>query len=483
MKEENVKKENLCGMNKEFETPADGMLYIEKRSWVPRFGGLRELIMNESDNIKYLILFKKREHLTRKMGIGREKQAWTDSQDMLRRNNPARVMPHPSQHYDVTKELELRRYRTGFKDSWGLITTTWLPTFMNFGRCRITGSIRQTSIAKSGNAMEGIDIDALTIEQYFMLTKGNQAPSMVKTSIRGIEEMTIAEYLEYKATMKRQCARSGFKEASYNSVYEESVAEKYQHYADDAKIDLYYELPPLLPCNSRGRRRSNESHALPNTPKELILGSFTLPCSIGSFNFFVMADPRASVNVMPKLMFEYLKLADLKKTDMLVEMADMTKNTPLSIVENVLVKIDKFLFSSDFVIIDMLKSNNVTMILGRPFLATIHAEIDESYKEVVYEMTNDGKPWEIETMKATDTKQHELLPQEKGYIGVNHFHNGKKIRAHIGLPVIALFIRCHVMEEWPIDRILKDYWIDKFNEEHGDMEGIDEDGGKAQEEM
>ncbi|GJX63885.1 hypothetical protein Tco_0296785 [Tanacetum coccineum] len=33
------------------------------------------------------------------------------------------------------------------------------------------------------------------------------------------------------------------------------------------------------------------------------------------------------------------------------------------------------------------------------------------------------------------------------------------------------------------DRILKDYWIDKFNEEHGDMEGIDEDGGKAQEEM
>nr|GEX28286.1 retrotransposon protein, putative, Ty3-gypsy subclass [Tanacetum cinerariifolium] len=55
MKEENVKEENLRGMNKEFETRADGTLCIKKRSWVPRFGGLKELIMNESRNSKYSI--------------------------------------------------------------------------------------------------------------------------------------------------------------------------------------------------------------------------------------------------------------------------------------------------------------------------------------------------------------------------------------------------------------------------------------------
>ncbi|GJR02157.1 RNA-directed DNA polymerase, eukaryota, reverse transcriptase zinc-binding domain protein [Tanacetum coccineum] len=59
---------------------------------------------------------------------------------------------------------------------------------------------------------------------------------------------------------------------------------------------------------------------------------------------------------------------------MLCEMADMSKKVPLGIVENVLVKIDKFLFPSDFVIID--KTPSETTILGRPFLATIHAEID-----------------------------------------------------------------------------------------------------------
>nr|GFA11532.1 hypothetical protein [Tanacetum cinerariifolium] len=89
-----------------------------------------------------------------------------------------------------------------------------------------------------------------------------------------------------------------------------------------------------------------------------------------------------SVNVMHKSMFGHSKVANLKETNMLVEMADMTKKVPLGIIENILVKINKFLFSSDFVIIDMLKISNETMILGRPFLATIHAEIDIFNKEI-----------------------------------------------------------------------------------------------------
>ncbi|GKE20366.1 putative reverse transcriptase domain-containing protein [Tanacetum coccineum] len=67
---------------------------------------------------------------------------------------------------------------------------------------------------------------------------------------------------------------------------------------------------------------------------------------------------------------------------MLVEMTDMSKNAPLGIVENVLVKINKFVFLSDFVIIDMLGDPNQTMILGRPFLATIHARINIFHVEI-----------------------------------------------------------------------------------------------------
>ncbi|GJS46717.1 reverse transcriptase domain-containing protein [Tanacetum coccineum] len=113
-------------------------------------------------------------------------------------------------------------------------------------------------------------------------------------------------------------------------------------------------------------------HQLPH--KELNLGSFTLPYTISKFKFYVMADLGASINVMPRSIFERLHLTNLKKTNILCEMVDMSKNAPLGIVENVFVNIDKFLFPSDFVIINNTPSE--TIILGRPFLATIHAEID-----------------------------------------------------------------------------------------------------------
>ncbi|GJX79888.1 hypothetical protein Tco_0328037 [Tanacetum coccineum] len=63
---------------------------------------------------------------------------------------------------------------------------------------------------------------------------------------------------------------------------------------------------------------------------------------------FISGPESASINVMPRSIFEHLHLTNLKKINMLCEMADMSKKAPLRIVENVLVKIDKFLFPSDF---------------------------------------------------------------------------------------------------------------------------------------
>ncbi|GJZ65065.1 putative ribonuclease H-like domain-containing protein [Tanacetum coccineum] len=144
--------------------------------------------------------------------------------------------------------------------------------------------------------------------------------------------------------------------------------------------------------------------------------SFTLPCTIGSLDFYAMADLGASINGMPKSMFEHLKLANLKETNMLVEMADMTKKVPLGIIENILVKIDKFLFSLNFVIIDMLKIINETMILGRPFLATIHAEITVFNKEISLGIRDDRIIFDM------NKKSYEFTtPMEKAYM-VNVVH-------------------------------------------------------------
>ncbi|GJT61383.1 putative reverse transcriptase domain-containing protein [Tanacetum coccineum] len=54
LKEENVKK-NLRGMDKSFEIRPDGTRCIKNRSWLPLFGGLRDLIMHETHKSKYSI--------------------------------------------------------------------------------------------------------------------------------------------------------------------------------------------------------------------------------------------------------------------------------------------------------------------------------------------------------------------------------------------------------------------------------------------
>ncbi|GKE33148.1 hypothetical protein Tco_1452470, partial [Tanacetum coccineum] len=60
--------------------------------------------------------------------------------------------------------------------------------------------------------MDGINIDDLTIELYLRLTQENQTPSMVKK----VNGMTIAEYIEYKERIKRQCSRNS---GSYFPTY------------------------------------------------------------------------------------------------------------------------------------------------------------------------------------------------------------------------------------------------------------------------
>ncbi|GJT73950.1 putative reverse transcriptase domain-containing protein, partial [Tanacetum coccineum] len=55
LKEENLKAENLRGIDKAFEIHPDGTRCIKNRSWLPLFGNLRDLIMHESHKSKYSI--------------------------------------------------------------------------------------------------------------------------------------------------------------------------------------------------------------------------------------------------------------------------------------------------------------------------------------------------------------------------------------------------------------------------------------------
>ncbi|GKC67169.1 retrovirus-related pol polyprotein from transposon TNT 1-94 [Tanacetum coccineum] len=112
-------------------------------------------------------------------------------------------------------------------------------------------------------------------------------------------------------------------------------------------------------------------------PKEKDPGSFILPCSIGNTTISnAFADLGASISVMPFSMFKRLGLGNPRPVNMVIEMADRSMQSPKGIVENVLVKIHKFIILVDFIILDIIEDNKVPIILGRPMLATTHARID-----------------------------------------------------------------------------------------------------------
>ncbi|GJZ55175.1 zinc knuckle CX2CX4HX4C containing protein [Tanacetum coccineum] len=97
----------------------------------------------------------------------------------------------------------------------------------------------------------------------------------------------------------------------------------------------------------------------------------------------------ASISVMPMSMYKRLDIGKLKPINMVIEMADNTKCTPKGIIENLLIKVDNFIFLIDFVILDMVEDFRMPIILGRPLLATAHAKVDIFRKSISLEVGNE----------------------------------------------------------------------------------------------
>nr|GFD44985.1 reverse transcriptase domain-containing protein [Tanacetum cinerariifolium] len=80
------------------------------------------------------------------------------------------------------------------------------------------------------------------------------------------------------------------------------------------------------------------------------------------------------------------------------ELADRTISKPTGVAENVFVKVGKFYFLTDFVILDFVADPRIPLILGRPFLSTAHALIDVYKGEIT--LRHDDQSL---TLKCSDT--------------------------------------------------------------------------------
>ncbi|CAL1411814.1 unnamed protein product [Linum trigynum] len=142
-------------------------------------------------------------------------------------------------------------------------------------------------------------------------------------------------------------------------------------------------------------------------------GSFIIPCVIGDTEFNKsLCDLGAGINLMPYSVYKKLGLGDvLKPTRITLQLTDRSVKIPKGVVENVLVKVGKFILPTDFVILEMEEDQGVPLILGRPFLATGDALIDVGRGKLTFRV---GKEEEIFNVFQVDHNHDAIDDLESG---------------------------------------------------------------------
>nr|XP_016480913.1 PREDICTED: uncharacterized protein LOC107801994 [Nicotiana tabacum] len=108
-------------------------------------------------------------------------------------------------------------------------------------------------------------------------------------------------------------------------------------------------------------------------------GSFNIPYSLGSTKFSKsLCDSGASINLMTLSIFRKLEgqIGEIRSIHVSLQLADQTTIIPEGIVEDILVRVDKFMFPMDFITVNMEENIEVPLTLGRPFLATGRTILD-----------------------------------------------------------------------------------------------------------
>nr|GEV40811.1 myosin-binding protein 7 [Tanacetum cinerariifolium] len=134
------------------------------------------------------------------------------------------------------------------------------------------------------------------------------------------------------------------------------------------------------------------------------LGKFLIPCDFPRMEVCrALADLGASINLMPLSIWKKLSLPELTPTRMTLELADRSITRPKGVAEDIFVKVGKFHFPSDFVVVDF-EDPRVPLILGRSFLRTGRALIDVYREEITLRVNDESITFNLsQTMRYSST--------------------------------------------------------------------------------
>nr|GEU45732.1 reverse transcriptase domain-containing protein [Tanacetum cinerariifolium] len=126
-------------------------------------------------------------------------------------------------------------------------------------------------------------------------------------------------------------------------------------------------------------------------------GKFLIQCDFLELEeCLALADLGASINLMPLFVWKKLSLPKLTPTRMTFELANRSVAIPVSVAEDVFVKVGKFYFRADFVVVDYDVDHRVPLIPGRPFLRTAQALIDVHGEELTLRVNDEAITFKVE---------------------------------------------------------------------------------------
>jgi len=112
-------------------------------------------------------------------------------------------------------------------------------------------------------------------------------------------------------------------------------------------------------------------------PKHKDPRSVTIPYSIGEVTVGkTLIDLGANINLMPLSMCRRLGELEIMPTRMTLQLADRSITRPYGVIEDVLVRVKHFIFSTHFVVMDICEDTDILVILGRPFMLIASCIVD-----------------------------------------------------------------------------------------------------------
>nr|GEV42805.1 reverse transcriptase domain-containing protein [Tanacetum cinerariifolium] len=284
--------------------------------------------------------------------------------------------------------------------------------------CATTGSLPSNTVCNPR-----ADLKAITTWSGVTLAGPSVSPSPSKEVDREPETITDQVLTERTNNVPPLVVQPSPASTSFSTISSSKVAEV----TKDTFADTLLHMPKFALMFKSLLNNNEKLFYLATTPvnencsavilKKLLekLGDpdkFLIPCDFPEFDeCLALADLGASIKLMTLSIWKKLSLPELTSTQTNLELTDRSTTRAAGIAEDVFVKVGKFHFPTDFVVVDYVVDLRVHLILGRPFLRTRRALIDVYGEELNLRVDDEAITFNIGKTSKYSYKDAESINQ------------------------------------------------------------------------